>query len=154
MVGRRGGRAPRRLTVSTHHPHPVVELSLDLTLSDREHYELGRRLAPLREEGALIMASGNIVHNLQIIDWNVEAPPADWAVELDAWVAAALAERRHDDLIDYLERGPHARLAAPTNDHYLPLLYTIAVQQPGDPLETVHMSFQHATVLMRCVRFG
>jgi 4,5-DOPA dioxygenase extradiol len=133
---------------------PVLEMSLDLTLNERRHYELGRRLAPLRDEGVLLMGSGNIVHNLLRIDWNVEANPAEWAVAFDAWVEAAVRDGRHDDLVDYLERGPQALLAAPTNDHYLPLLYSLAWQQPGEAVETVHMSFQHSTVSMRCLQIG
>ena len=133
---------------------PVLEMSLDLTLSERQHYELGRRLAPLRDEGVLLMGSGNIVHNLRLIDWSADAEPADWAVAFDAWVEAAVRDGRHDDLIEYLGRGPKALLAAPTNDHYLPLLYSLALQQPDESVETVHMSFQHGTVSMRCFRVG
>ena len=133
---------------------PVLEMSLDLTVSEREHYALGRRLAPLRDEGVLLMGSGNIVHNLRLIDWSADANPADWAVEFDAWVEAAVRDGRHDDLIEYLGRGPKASLAAPTNDHYLPLLCSLALQQPGEKAETVHMSFQHSTVSMRCFQIG
>ncbi len=133
---------------------PALEMSLDLTLSERRHYELGRRLAPLRDEGVLMMGSGNIVHNLQRIDWNAEAQPTEWAVAFDAWAEAAVRDGRHDDLVDYLGRGPQALLAAPTNDHYLPLLYSLAWQQPGETAETVHMSFQHSTVSMRCFQIG
>jgi len=102
----------------------------------------------------LIIGSGNIVHNLAWIDSDPDAPVAGWAQEFDDWVATALAEQRHDDLIHYLERGPSARLAAPTADHYLPLLYAAAVQSPDEPTSTVHMSFQHGSISMRCVRFG
>ena len=133
---------------------PTLEMSLDMTLSERRHYELGARLAPLRDEGVLVIGSGNIVHNLHIVDWSEDAPTADWAREFDAWVRDALAERRHKDLIDYLERGPQARMAAPTADHYLPLLYAVALQRPDETVTTVHESFQHATVSMRCAQFG
>jgi 4,5-DOPA dioxygenase extradiol len=133
---------------------PTLEMSLDMSLSERSHYELGARLASLRHEGVLVIGSGNIVHNLRIIDWHEDAPTAGWAREFDTWAADAIAERRHDDLIDYLERGPQARMAAPTADHYLPLLYALALQRPDETVATVHESFQHATVSMRCVQLG
>ena len=91
---------------------PVLELSLDLAEPAADHYALGRLLAPLRDEGVLLMGSGNIVHNLQAIDWDEDAAPFDWAVEFDAFVADAVAERRHQDLVDYL-RHPLGRMAAP-----------------------------------------
>jgi 4,5-DOPA dioxygenase extradiol len=108
----------------------------------------------LRDEGVLIVGSGNIVHNLYDFDWAEDASTASWAAEFDDWVRAALDERRHDDLIAYLERGPHAKRAHPTADHYLPLLYAIALQGADEPLKTMHMSFQHATISMRCVQIG
>src|SRR5665647_918746 len=97
--------------------------------------------------------SGNIVHNLGIIDWGEDAPVAAWAAEFDAWVAECIAERRHDDLVGYLEH-PLGRMAAPTPDHYLPLLYTLAVQAEGDDVLTVHAGIQNGTVSMRCLQVG
>jgi 4,5-DOPA dioxygenase extradiol len=132
---------------------PVIELSLDVSAPAAEHYALGRSLAPLRDEGVLIVGSGNIVHNLGIIDWDEDAPVAAWAAEFDAWVAECVAERRHDDLVGYLEH-PLGRMAAPTPDHYLPLLYTLAVQAEGDDVLTVHEGMQNGTVSMRCLQVG
>jgi 4,5-DOPA dioxygenase extradiol len=132
---------------------PVLELSLDVSAPAAEHYALGRSLAPLRDEGVLIVGSGNIVHNLGTIDWDEDATPARWAVEFDAWVADAVSERRHDDLVGYLEH-PLGRMAAPTPDHYLPLMYTLAVQAEGDDVRTVHEGIQNGTVSMRCLQVG
>jgi len=132
---------------------PVLELSLDVTAPAAEHYALGRSLAPLRDEGVLIVGSGNVVHNLGIIDWDENAPVAAWAAEFDAWVAGCVAERRHDDLVGYLEH-PLGRMAAPTPDHYLPLLYTLAVQAEGDDVLSVHEGIQNGTVSMRCLQVG
>jgi len=132
---------------------PVLELSLDVTAPAAEHYALGRSLAPLRDESVLIVGSGNIVHNLGIIDWDDDAPVAAWAAEFDAWVAECVAERRHDDLVGYLEH-PLGRMAAPTPDHYLPLLYALAVQADGDDVLTVHEGIQNGTVSMRCLQVG
>jgi 4,5-DOPA dioxygenase extradiol len=118
-----------------------------------EHYALGHALAPLRDEDVLIVGSGNIVHNLRIIDWDDDAPVAAWAAEFDAWVAGCVEERRHDDLIAYLEH-PLGRRAAPTPDHYLPLLYALAVQGEEDDVRTVHEGIQNGTVSMRCLQVG
>ena len=132
---------------------PVLELSLDVTATAAEHYAMGRGLAPLRDEGVLIVGSGNIVHNLGIIDWDDDAPVAAWAAEFDAWVADCVAARRHDHLIGYLDH-PLGRMAAPTADHYLPLLYALAVQAEGDDVLTVHQGIQNGTVSMRCLQVG
>ena len=132
---------------------PILELSLDVTAPAAEHYALGRRLAPLRDEGVLIVGSGNIVHNLGSIDWDDDAAVAAWAAEFDAWVADCVAARRHDDLIGYLEH-PLGKMAAPTADHYVPLLYTLAVQADDEDAATVHEGVQNGTVSMRCLQIG
>jgi 4,5-DOPA dioxygenase extradiol len=133
------------------HDVPVLEMSLDMTIPAAEHYALGRRLAPLRDEGVLMIGSGNIVHSFQEIDWDENAAPAPWAVEFDQWVAQAVADRRHQDLVDYLDH-PLGRRAAPTPDHYYPLLYTLALQDEGETVATTHASIQHASMSMRCLR--
>ena len=132
---------------------PVLELSIDLTEPAADHYALGRLLAPLRDEGVLVMGSGNIVHNLRAIDWDEGAAPFDWAVEFDAFVAGAVAGRRHQDLVDYL-RHPLGAMAAPTPDHYLPLLYVLAAQAQGEDVTTLHAGIQHGSVSMRCLQVG
>ena len=132
---------------------PVLELSLDLSAPAAAHYALGRSLAPLRDEGVLIVGSGNLVHNLRTVDWDDNAPVVPWAAEFDAWVAGCVAERRHDDLVSYLAH-PLGRMAAPTPDHYLPLLYTLAVQDDADDVVTVHEGIQNGTVSMRCLQVG
>jgi 4,5-DOPA dioxygenase extradiol len=132
---------------------PVLELSLDLSLPPADHYALGRQLAPLRDEGVLIIGSGNVVHSFAEIDWSPDAVPADWAVEFDQWLAHAVAERRHDDLINYL-RHPLGRRAAPTPDHFYPLLYTLALQGAEERTTTTHASIQHAVMSMRCLKVG
>jgi 4,5-DOPA dioxygenase extradiol len=132
---------------------PVLELSLDLAEPAADHYALGRLLAPLRDEGVLLMGSGNVVHDLRAIDWDKDAAPFDWAVEFDTFVADAVAERRHQDLVDYLSH-PLGRMAAPTPDHYLPLLYILAAQSEDESLSTIHAGIQHGSVSMRCLQVG
>lgn len=116
---------------------PVVELSIDRTRPPEYHYELGARLAPLRDEGVFIMSSGNVVHNLELADRAGDREPYDWARRFDSLVRRLLEERDHDALVHYRRLGPDARLAVPTPDHYLPLLYTLAVQAADERVATV-----------------
>jgi 4,5-DOPA dioxygenase extradiol len=109
---------------------PVVQLSLDTSLPGAHHYALARQLAPLRGEGVLVLGSGNIVHNLRLFDFRDPAP-LDWAIASDAKLRSLIAAGRHDELAAYPER-PEARLAVPTPEHYLPLLYALALQQPHE----------------------
>src|SRR5262245_10943183 len=102
---------------------PVVQLSIDGTQPPRFHYELGRCLAPLREDGVLVLGSGNVVHNLRVLRRAGDAPPYDWAVRFNSRVRDALAARAHDALVDYAAGGEDAALSVPTPEHYLPLLY-------------------------------
>lgn len=113
---------------------PVIQLSLDGTQPPRFHYEVGRRLAPLREEGVLVTGSGNVVHNLGVMRRSADAPPFDWAVRFEDRVRKALADRDHDALIDYEAHGRDALLSIPTPEHYLPLLYIAALQAEGETM--------------------
>jgi 4,5-DOPA dioxygenase extradiol len=113
---------------------PVVQLSIDGMQPPRFHYELGRRLAPLRDEGVLVIGSGNVVHNLRVLDRRDDAPGFDWAVRFNDHVRNALAARDHDALIDYAAGGEDAALAVPTPEHYLPLLYIAALQGEDEPI--------------------
>jgi len=110
---------------------PVVQLSMDTSLSGSHHYALARQLAPLRDESVLIVGSGNIVHNLPLFSFQ-DAKPQAWALQCDEELRQHIAARRHDALIDYPALGAQARLAVPTPEHYLPLLYALALQEPGE----------------------
>jgi 4,5-DOPA dioxygenase extradiol len=111
---------------------PVVQLSLDAVLSPRDHYRLAARLAPLRDEGVLIFASGNVVHNLGMIRWSEDAEPYDWATRFNDRVRGWLQTRSHDALVDFSNQGQAAFLSIPTPEHFLPLLYAVAQQQPEE----------------------
>ncbi len=131
---------------------PVIQMSIDPTRSPKFHYDLAGELAELRKKGVLIVGSGNLVHNLGIIDWNENAKPLDWAVEFDSKAKTALLDRNHEPLIEYEKFGPSAALAVPTNDHYLPLLYAIGLQKVSEKVSFFHESFQNASVSMRCLK--
>lgn len=115
---------------------PVVQLSLDYTLQAQAHYDLARQLSPLREKGVLILGSGNMVHNLRRIvlqgsDFN-QPFGLDWALEASALLKRLIDARDHAALIDYRALGPAAQLAIPTPEHYLPLLYALALQRASE----------------------
>ena len=112
---------------------PVVQLSLDSGIPARHHYELGRELAPLRDKGVLILASGNIVHNLGRIalprNGDFNSPfGLPWALEASELFKTLIDSDRHDELIDYHSLGEAVQLAVPTPEHYLPLLYALALK--------------------------
>jgi len=133
---------------------PVCQLSIDVAQPPQFHYDLARQLLPLRSEGVMIIGSGNIVHNLRRIDWeDVNAPTEDWARTFDETAKDLIITNRHDALIQY-DRLEFASAAVPTNDHYMPLLYTIGLQQPGEPVQFLFEGFQYANISMRCFRIG
>lgn len=112
---------------------PVVQLSIDEREPPRFHYELGQRLAPLRDEGVLILGSGNVVHNLHTFAWGSHpAQPFDWAMRFDRRVRELTLAFDHDPLVDYEELGRDALLSVPTPDHYLPLLYVLGARRTRD----------------------
>ncbi len=112
---------------------PVVQLSIDAAQPPRFHYELGRRLSPLREEGVLLIGSGNLVHNLRAYAWDrPTAPPADWAVRFEREARRLIVSGEHAALIDYQRIDSESRRVVPTPEHYLPLLYVIAQQGADD----------------------
>lgn len=121
---------------------PVVQLSLDRSRPPRDHYELARELAPLRKKGVLVLGSGNMIHNLGMMatrsggfgDFN-EPYAFDWALEADAIFKTLIADGNYAALADYASLGSAARLAVPTPEHFLPLLYALALKEEG---ETIH----------------
>lgn len=112
---------------------PVVQLSIDETQPPAFHYALGQRLRPLRDDGVLIVGSGNVVHNLHTLAWGEHHPqPYDWAERFELIVRAALERGDDDALVAYERHGRDALLAVPTPEHYLPLLYVLGARRPGD----------------------
>ena len=128
---------------------PVFQLSVDYGKPAEYHYEMAKLLAPLREQGVLIIGSGNIVHNLRIIDWNPDANPFDWAVEFDEKVKELLLAGKHKELIDYKSLGRSAAMSVPTNDHYLPMTYPLALAGK-DKIEFSFEGIQNGSISMRC----
>ncbi len=132
---------------------PVVQISIDRTQAAAFHYDVGRRLAALRDDGVLVLASGNIVHNLYAYTWDAATPPFDWAVRFDATCRSLLDDGDHAELVRYDELGADARLAVPTPDHYLPLLYA-AGAGGSDAVTYPVEGFDGGSMSMRAVQFG
>jgi 4,5-DOPA dioxygenase extradiol len=134
---------------------PVVQLSIDETQPASFHYELGQRLAPLRDEGVLVMGSGNLVHNLHTYAWGKHDPePFDWAVRFEAMARDQIVRGEHAPLIDYEALGRDAQLSAPTPDHYLPLLYILGTQQPDDAVRFPVEGVDGGSISMLTVQIG
>lgn len=133
---------------------PVLQLSLDTSQPGAWHYALAKRLAFLRDAGVLVLASGNIVHNLPLLGryWNVPSPP-DWAVRFRDRVNDLVARCDHAALCDWHSLGPDAALAVPTPEHYLPLLYALALQRDDDSVETFNDDV-FATLAMTSLLLG
>lgn len=111
---------------------PVAQLSLDGSLSAKEHYELAKQLQPLRDENILILASGNVVHNLRKIVWEGSAKPFPWAQEFNDFFVSEMNAKHHDSLINWEQYGDAAHLSIPTPEHYWPALYILALQQADE----------------------
>ena len=114
---------------------PIVQLSIDESQPASFHFDVGRKLAPLREEGVLIVGSGNLVHNLHTYAWGRHMPdPYDWAAKFEAEAKQMMVAGDYRPLIEYEKLGREAMLSIPTPDHYLPLLYVMATRQASEPL--------------------
>lgn len=134
---------------------PVVQLSIDWTKPPEFHYKLGKMLAPLREEGFLIMGSGNLVHNLHAYSWSRHpVKPFDWAVRFEKRVKELLSDADDEPLINYMTLGKDAILSIPTPDHYLPLLYVIGCRKEGEKLSFPVKGFDGGSVSMLSVQIG
>ncbi|MEE2779931.1 MAG: class III extradiol ring-cleavage dioxygenase [Myxococcota bacterium] len=133
---------------------PVLQISLPSAMGPEGLFDLGRRLAPLRREGVLILGSGNITHNLRAMGPDGSQPEA-WAAELDAWTAGTLANRDFDELVDYGHRAPDFRRNHPTEEHWRPLLVVAGASSTTEeevsfPVE----GFEYQNLSRRAVQFG
>jgi 4,5-DOPA dioxygenase extradiol len=132
---------------------PVVQLSLDGTASPQAHFALARRLAPLRDAGVLVLGSGNVVHNLRAMR-PPGAPAWPWAERFDAAVRRAALADSSDRLIDYATLDDAAALSVPTSEHYLPLLYVLALRRAGEPVGFPVEGLELGSISMLSVQVG
>ncbi|MEZ4819324.1 MAG: 4,5-DOPA dioxygenase extradiol [Bdellovibrionota bacterium] len=132
---------------------PVLQLSLDHNQPTAYHYALGQKLAPLREQGVMLMGSGNIVHNLRKINWKIDAQPYDWAIAFDQWAKNKILTRDFQPLISDVGTMPEGKLSIPTWEHYLPLLYILGASTEKDTIDFIFEGYQNASMSMRCLSF-
>jgi 4,5-DOPA dioxygenase extradiol len=132
---------------------PIVQLSIDATQPAAFHHALGAHLASLRDEGVLIAGSGNVVHNLGVMGRNGGAP-YDWAVRFNDYVRDAIVTQHYERLIAYHEAGQDAHLSVPTPEHYLPLLYVLGAQQPGENVTFAVDGLELRSISMLSVAVG
>ena len=134
---------------------PVVQLSINEAEPAPFHYELARRLAPLRDEGILVVGSGNLIHNLHTYAWGKhDVEPFDWALRFEETARGLIASAEHEPLVNYESLGRDALLSAPTPDHYLPLIYILGVRQPDDEVSFPVGGFDGGSISMTTVRIG
>ncbi|WP_224961511.1 4,5-DOPA-extradiol-dioxygenase [Geomonas subterranea] len=134
---------------------PVLQLRIDETQPAQFHYDLGKRLAPLREEGILIVGSGNLVHNLHTYAWGAHLPqPYDWAVRFERRARELMLAGDHAPLVAYESLGEDARLSIPTPDHYLPLLYVLGTRQEGEQVIFPVEGVDGGSISMLAVQVG
>jgi 4,5-DOPA dioxygenase extradiol len=130
---------------------PVVQLSINTELAPAEHARVGERLKVLRQEGVLVAASGNIVHNLQLMDWSPEATPYDWASAFNEHIKAAIIARNLNQLADPWSQEESASLSLPTDEHYLPLLYAFGASDENDSVHFAPDFVQYRSLSMTSV---
>ncbi len=134
---------------------PILQLSMPYAQAPEKHYELGLQLRALRDRGVLIVGSGNVVHNLRALRREVADNQAfDWALQFDADVQQRWASGNLADLSNFLEWGPQARLAHPTHDHYLPMLYSAGAVLEGEAPRVFNDAFQYGALSMRSAIWG
>jgi 4,5-DOPA dioxygenase extradiol len=134
---------------------PVVQLSMDYSRPPAEHFAVGRQLRGLRDQGVLIVGSGNIVHNLRAARFGAPANQAyDWAIDFDSHTAAQMEKGDLASLADFEQLGAVAQLAQPSHEHYLPLLYAAGAADPQEPLRFFNDNYQAASISMRSAIWG
>ena len=131
---------------------PVIQMSLDANIEAQKHYEISRQLKELREEGVLIIGSGNIVHNLRMARFDDSA--FNWAVEFDQRIANWISQNDHEPIIHYEKGDQAAALAINTAEHYVPLLYTLALKEENEPVSFFADKVTGGSLSMRSVRIG
>lgn len=136
---------------------PVVQMSLDYNQSPQSHYDLAKEITSLREKGVLILGSGNMVHNLRMLAWDKLHEPEygfDWALEAGEKMKKFILSGDHKQLINFRSQGKAFDLAIPTPEHYLPLLYTLALQEKNDEVKVFNDKAVAGSLSMASVKIG
>jgi 4,5-DOPA dioxygenase extradiol len=136
---------------------PVIQMSLDYNQSPQYHYDLGKQLAAFRKKGVLIVGSGNIVHNLRMIAWDKikeQEYGYDWALQANQTLKTLIMENKHKELINYSSLGKEVQQAIPTPDHFLPLLYALALKEEQEQVSLFNDKAVMGSLTMTSVKIG
>ncbi|UKM64573.1 4,5-DOPA dioxygenase extradiol [Flavobacteriaceae bacterium GSB9] len=135
---------------------PVIQMSIDYTKPAKYHYELAKELNSLRKKGVLIVGSGNIVHNLGMVSWNKlnDTFAYDWATEANEKMKQFILDDNHEALINFTSQGKAFNLAVPTPEHYLPLIYTLALKEQNDSINIFNDKPVGGSITMTSIKVG
>ena len=133
---------------------PVFQMSIDYNKSPQWHYALAAELKSLRQKGVLIIGSGNIVHNLRMVNFQDFSQKYDWAVEFDEYVKQRISAGDYEALVNYQSFGRAAQLSVPTNDHYLPMLYSLGLLDKNEAVNFTYEEVLGGSISMRCFESG
>lgn len=136
---------------------PVIQMSIDYNKVPKYHYELGQQIKLLREKGILIIGSGNMVHNLRMVDWrniNISGSGYDWAIEADEKMKKFILDQNHTALINFRSQGRVFDLAIPTPEHYLPLLYVLGLKDSDESVSLFNDNTLGGSLSMTSVKIG
>ncbi|HRH66202.1 MAG TPA: 4,5-DOPA dioxygenase extradiol [Bacteroidia bacterium] len=136
---------------------PVIQMSLDYNQKPQDHYELAQEIKSLREKGVLIIGSGNMVHNLRMLAWdklNTSDYGFDWAIEANEKMKKFILDSDHQQLINFRSQGKAFDLAIPTPEHYLPLLYSLALKDENDQVSLFNDKAVAGSLTMTSVKIG
>ncbi|MGD9887274.1 MAG: 4,5-DOPA dioxygenase extradiol [Bacilli bacterium] len=132
---------------------PVFQISIDAKAPPQTHYQIGKDLQQLRNQGVLIFGTGNIVHNLRLVNWDMEQQGYDWAYEFDNYIKDNILKRNHQNIMDYHKIGRQASLAVPTLDHFNPLLYILGATDDQDEISIFNENCAMGSVSMTSYLF-
>jgi 4,5-DOPA dioxygenase extradiol len=136
---------------------PIIQMSLDYYQSPQYHYDLAKELSSLRKKGVLIIGSGNMVHNLGLVNWEKIDEPGfgyEWAIEANEKMKKFILSNDHKSLIDYKSQGKAFNLAVPTPDHFLPLLYSLALKEENEIVNLFNDKAVAGSLTMTCMKSG
>lgn len=127
---------------------PLFQISIDAYAPEEVHYKIGKELGVLREKGVLIFGTGNIVHNLRLVDWHMGSKGFDWAYRFDDYIHENIVNKNHNNILKFNELGDVAKLAVPTPDHFYPLLYVLGASDEEDKVSVFNKSCELGSLTM------
>lgn len=132
---------------------PVFQISIDASAPPEAHFQIGKELKPLRDEGGLLFGTGNIVHNLRLVDWDIGDEGFDWAYTFDDFIRSNIQSGNHEEILNYESLGDVAKLAVPTSDHFNPLLYILGASDKDDKVSVYNNSCMMGSLSMTSYLF-